>query len=313
MGLKTAIWTLAILALAAAAAFYALTRPMLVVMGDLPARQAGKSNGETLFIVGDCASCHATPSQEDQKRLGGGLALRTPFGTFNVPNISSHPQYGIGAWSEADFINAMLRGVGRNGEHLYPAFPYTSYQHMALDDVRDLFGFLKTLPPEATPSAAHDLHFPFTIRRGIGLWKLRYLDGKPFEPDPSHSAEWNRGAYLVNGPGHCAECHSPRDVFGGIIPSQRFAGGPNPDGKGMVPNITQFALKDWSQKDIAFVLELGQTPDGDFVGSSMTAVVRNTAQLAPADRAAIATYIKSLPPIEGPKLSPKPSGPSKSN
>jgi mono/diheme cytochrome c family protein len=309
MRLKTVVWTLTVLALAGAPTLYALTAPSVVVGGQLPARQVNLANGETMFLVGDCASCHATPNQEDDKRLGGGLPLKTPFGTFKAPNISPHPRDGIGAWSEPAFINAIMRGVGRNGEHLYPALPYTSYQRMTLDDVRDLFAFLKTLPAEATPSEPHELRFPFNVRRGVGLWKLRYLDGKPFAPDATRSAVWNRGAYLANGPGHCAECHSPRDIFGGIIPSQRFAGGPNPDGRGSVPNITQLTLKDWSEKDIAFLLELGQTPDGDFIGSSMTAVVRNTARLSPADRAAIATYIKSLPPIEG----PKPKAPSKIN
>jgi mono/diheme cytochrome c family protein len=133
------------------------------------------------------------------------------------------------------------------------------------------------------------------------LWKLLFLDGAPFRPDPARSAVWNRGAYLVNGPGHCAECHSPRNPIGGIVATLRFAGGPPAEGKGWVPNITQYDLKDWSEKDIAYLLETGQTPEGDSVGSSMAEVVRNTGQLSPEDRAAIAAYVKSLPPVEGPK------------
>jgi len=150
---------------------------------------------------------------------------------------------------------------------------------------------------------SHKLSFPFTIRRGIGLWKLVFFDRRVFEPDPSKSAQWNRGAYLVNGAGHCAECHSPRDAFGAIVADKRFAGGPNPEGKGWVPNITQKGLADWSAKDIAYLLQSGMTPDGDFVGSSMEEVTTNTALISDADRMAIATYIKSLPPVEGP---PKP-------
>ena len=134
-----------------------------------------------------------------------------------------------------------------------------------------------------------------------GGWKLLFLDGKPFEPDASKSAQWNRGAYLVNGPGHCAECHSPRNALGGIVSGQRFGGGPNPEGEGWVPNITQQGLGDYSEKDIEYLLETGSTPDGDLVGGSMTAVIRNTSQLTPDDRAAIAVYIKSLPPVQGPK------------
>ncbi len=221
-------------------AFYVLTSPS-AWPHRLQPRTANLANGETLFNIGGCASCHAMPKQDDKRRLGGGLALATPFGTFKVPNISSDARFGIGAWSEEAFVNAMLRGVGRNGEHLYPAFPYTSYQRMSLDDVRDLFAFLKTLPAEAVASEPHALAFPFNVRRGLGLWKLLYLDGKTFTPDPAKSAALNRGAYLVEGPGHCAECHSPRNVFGGIIADRRFAGGVDAEGKGWVPNITPHA------------------------------------------------------------------------
>ena len=127
-----------------------------------------------------------------------------------------------------------------------------------------------------------------------------FLDGLPFQPDPTQSDVWNRGGYLVNGPGHCAECHSPRNFLGGIITSERFAGGPAPDGKGWVPNITQKNLKDWSAKDIAYLLESGFTIEGDAVGSTMGEVVHNTSQLTDDDRLAIGTYIKSLPPVTGP-------------
>ncbi len=301
MRLRTVIVGLVVLALAGSGFFYALTIPKPAVTGPLPARAADLANGETMFNIGGCASCHATPKQKNPQRLGGGLALATPFGTFKVPNISSDPTHGLGAWSEEAFVNAMLRGVGRNGEHLYPAFPYTSYQRMALDDVRDLLAFLKTLPADARPSEPHQLPFPFSVRRGLGLWKLLYLDGRPFTPDPASSAEINRGAYLVEGPGHCAECHSPRDMLGGIVTARRFAGGPDAEGKGWVPNITPHAdgIASWSAKDIAYLLQSGFTPDSDSVGSNMADVVRSTAKLSDADRSAIAAYVKSLPALPG--------------
>jgi len=129
---------------------------------------------------------------------------------------------------------------------------------------------------------------------------LLFLDGQPFKPDASQSAQWNRGAYLVNGAGHCAECHSPRNFLGGIISDKRFAGGPAPDGQGGVPNITQQKLKDWSVADIVDTLTTGMTPDSDFVGGAMVEVVRNTSQLSASEREAIATYIKSLPPVDAP-------------
>jgi mono/diheme cytochrome c family protein len=253
-----------------------------------------------MFNAGGCTSCHATPNQEDRTRLGGGLGLKSPFGTFYVPNISPDAKDGIGAWNEAQFVTAMLKGTSPDGAHYYPAFPYASYQRMDVGDLRDLFAYLKTLPAVAGRVRDHDLPFPFNIRRTLGGWKLLFLDGMPFQPEPSQSAQWNRGAYLANGPGHCAECHSPRNALGGIVESQRFAGGPNPDGEGWVPNITQKRLGDWSVKDIAYLLESGQTPDGDSVGSTMTRVVRNTGQLSDDDRLAMATYLKSLAPVDGP-------------
>jgi len=232
--------------------------------------------------------------------LGGGLALKSPFGTFVAPNISPDPDDGIGRWSEADFVTALWKGTSPDGRHYFPAFPYTSYQRMALADVRDMFAFIKTLPPVKGRAPDHDVRFPFNVRRLLGGWKFLFLDGEPFKPDPAQSAEWNRGAYLVNGPGHCAECHSPRNMLGGIVDAQRFAGGPDVDGKGWVPNITQKGLGDYSDKDLAYLLSTGSTPTGDSVGGAMTAVIRNTSELSDADREAMAVYLKSLPPVEGP-------------
>jgi len=280
--------------------FWALTIPATVPASALPQRAPNLENGRTMFYAGGCTSCHATPNQDDKTRLGGGLGLKSPFGTFYAPNISPDPNDGIGKWSEADFVTAMVKGTSPDGSHLFPAFPYTSYQRMRLDDVRDLFAHLKTLPAVQDKSKPHDVPFPFNIRRTLGVWKFLFLDGKPFQPDPSKDAVWNRGAYLVNGPGHCAECHSPRNLLGGIIASQRFAGGPEPTGDGFVPNITQKGLT-LSQENLVKLLETGETPDGDHIGGEMAKVIGNTKQLGAADREAIATYIRSLPPVEGPK------------
>ena len=284
-----------------AGVFWFVTIPATVPASALSAHTPDQANGKTIFHAGGCASCHATPGQDDKTKLGGGLGLKSPFGTFYVPNISPDPNDGIGKWSEADFVTAMMKGTSPDGRHYFPAFPYTSYQRMRVADVRDLFAHIKTLPAVQGKVRDHDVPFPFNVRRSLGGWKFLFLDGEPFRPDSAKPAEWNRGAYLANGPGHCAECHSPRNALGGIIAAQRFAGGPNPEGEGWVPNITQKGLGEYSDKDIAYVLETGNTPDGDSVGGAMTAVVRNTAQLPAADRNAIAAYIKSLPPVEGPK------------
>jgi mono/diheme cytochrome c family protein len=280
--------------------FWLVTIPATVPASALAPHSPDLANGKVIFFAGGCASCHATPEQDDKTRLGGGIALKSPFGTFYAPNISSDPAEGIGRWSEADFVTAMVKGTSPDGQHLYPAFPYTTYQHARFDDLRDLFAYLKTLPTVQDKSRPHDLPFPFNIRRTLGGWKILFLNGEPFKPDPAKDAVWNRGAYLVNALAHCAECHSPRNALGGIVPSQRFAGGPDPEGEGWIPNITQHELKEWKEKDIVEVLTTGMTPD-DKVGGSMVGVVRSTSQLSAEDRLAIATYIKLLPPVEGPK------------
>jgi mono/diheme cytochrome c family protein len=215
-----------------------------------------------------------------------------------VPNISPDKETGIGNWSTLDFINALKLGIAPGGEHLYPAFPYTSYQRMSFEDLIDLKAYLDSLPPVKNEVPAHDLAFPFNIRRGLGLWQRLYVDGKSFVPDPHASVELNRGAYLVLGPGHCSECHSPRNLIGGIIANEAFAGARNPEGKGTVPNITPSSdgIGDWSEEDIAYFLETGNTPDYDTVGGSLVAVQKNMAKLTGEDRNAIAAYLTSLPP-----------------
>lgn len=286
--------------IAGLALFWFLTIPATVPASALAAHQPNLENGKTMFYAGGCASCHATPGQDDRTRLGGGLGLKSPFGTFYAPNISSDPKDGIGNWSEAQFVTAMLKGTSPDGSHYYPAFPYTSYRLMGTSDVRDLFAYIKTLPAVQGRAREHDVAFPFNVRRLLGGWKLLFLGSDTFRPDASKTAQWNRGAYLVNGPGHCAECHSPRNLLGGIEDGKRFAGGPDLEGDGWVPNITQARLKDWSEDDLDYLLESGMTPEGDSVGGSMTPVIRNTSQLSSEDRKAMAIYLKSLAPVEGP-------------
>jgi mono/diheme cytochrome c family protein len=277
--------------------FWFLTIPEAISSSAVlvpPTHTPNLQNGRTMFLIGGCSSCHATPKQDDATRLGGGLALPTMFGTFYVPNISSDAKDGLGGWNETQFIAAMRYGVSPSGQHLYPAFPYTSYRLMRTEDLRDLFAYLKTLPAVSGATPDHALKFPFSIRRTVGLWKLLFLDKTQFKPDPAQSAQWNRGAYLVNAPGHCAECHSPRNLLGATIASRRFTGGQSPTGQGGVPDITQDKLHDWKVEDFAEVLDSGMTPDSDRVGGAMVEVVANTRQLGAADREAVAVYLKSL-------------------
>ncbi len=295
-----------------AVGFLIMTAPAFqrLIFGASPPAPPGAAdlaNGRTLFFAGGCASCHATPGQTDRLRLGGGLALHSPFGTFHVPNLSPHPQDGLGGWNLDQFITAMHEGVAPDGSHYYPAFPYASYQRMSAKDLADLFGFLKTLEPVEGRARPHEIGFPFNIRRLVGGWKLLNLDGKVFTSVAERSANWNRGAYLVEGPGHCAECHSPRDFFGGIVSAKRFAGGPNPEGKGIVPNITPHrdGLGGWSREDHARFLKTGETPGYDQAGGSMVSVIKNMAELSDADRAAMAEYLVTLPPIAGKPVTAK--------
>jgi mono/diheme cytochrome c family protein len=305
MMLRRIFLLLAIAGIAGLAVYGWLTATAKPIVVTAQVHVPDPANGETIFNAGGCSSCHAVPNQPDRTRLGGGLAIPSPFGTFYAPNISPDPADGIGRWSETDFVNAVMRGVSPGGTHYFPAFPYTSYAHATVQDVRDLFAYLKTLPTVSGKVRDHDLPFPFNIRRNVGIWKLLFFDDRLVMPDQSRSPAWNRGAYLVNSFGHCAECHTPRNFLGGIVTAQRFAGAPNPEGEGWVPNITQKGIGEWGAKDIVEFLESGLTPDGDSAGGSMVRVIKNTSQLKPVDRAAIAEYIKSLPPVEGPKRPPK--------
>jgi mono/diheme cytochrome c family protein len=251
--------------------------------------------GRIVFYLGGCASCHMSPGQTDNTRLGGGMELKTPFGAVYPPNISPDPVDGLGAWTAIDFANAVMAGVSPEAEHLYPAFPYPSYCRMSIKDVRDLFAYLRTTTPVPGRPPPNALAFPFSIRRAVGVWKLLYMPridhSLAVDPDGLEA----RGRYLVEGPGHCAECHSPRTFLGGVIENRRLTGGVLPDGK-KTPNITAAGLKDWSETDISDALSTGLTPTGDVLAGAMAEVVRNLEHAPPQDLAAIAHYLKSYKP-----------------
>ncbi len=282
-----------------------LTRPFVFAAGDLPAHAPDPAAGELVFWAGGCASCHATPvdgkrARGDAKlRLGGGLELETPFGTFRVPNISPHPD-GIGGWSALDFVNAMQAGVAPDGRHYYPSFPYASYARMTTEDVLDLKAYLDGLPAVPGVVDDHSLAFPWSVRRGIGVWKRRYLDTAPVARFDTDDPAVLRGRYLAEGAGHCGECHTARDTLGGPDTSRWLAGAPNPEGRGRIPNITPAGKNtaEWSVSDLAYYFESGFTPDFDTVGGSMVAVQENLARLPDGDRRAIAAYLAAIPAIE---------------
>jgi mono/diheme cytochrome c family protein len=283
-----------------------VTLPRTLSAGDLPDHIADAAAGERIFWAAGCASCHATPVEgkraqgENKLLLGGGLEIDTPYGLFRVPNISSHPVDGIGAWTPLELVNAMQRGVSPDGRHYYPSFPYTSYARMAVEDVLDLKAFLDTLPAVAGRAGKHELGLPWSMRRGIGAWKRAYLDAAPVvSVDPADELA-RRGRGLVEGAGHCGECHTPRNRFGGLLKDRWLAGAPNPEGRGRVPNITPAGktVSTWSAEDIEYYLESGFTPEFDTVGGTMVAVQENLAELSADDRRAIAVYLKSVPAVD---------------
>jgi mono/diheme cytochrome c family protein len=293
---------LGVAAVAGAGIALAITAPRPVAAERLDAiasLEGDAAAGETLFWAGGCASCHAAPDAEGEAKLllSGGVRLASDFGTFIAPNISPDPDTGIGNWTIADFTNAMLAGVSPKGEHYYPAFPYTSYTRMTDQDIADLFAFLNTLPPSDVASLPHQIRFPFNIRRSLGGWKFLFFSDQPRVTLGGPDTEIARGQYLVEGPGHCGECHTPRNLIGGFVSDAWLSGAQNPDGDGVIPNITpgSKSIGDWSKSDIAYYLESGFTPDFDSAGGSMVDVQENMAKLTSGDREAIAAYLKALP------------------
>jgi mono/diheme cytochrome c family protein len=288
-----------------------LTSPQTIDPTEIPAHEPDLANGELVFWTGGCASCHATPIDgkramgDDKLLLGGGLELDTPYGIFRAPNISPSEEFGIGSWRAIDFLNAMQRGVSPDGRHYYPSFPYTSYVRMAAEDILDLQAYLNTLPAIEEDVAEHTLSFPWNMRRGIGAWKRLYLDDAAIVATSSDSTV-TRGQYLVEGPGHCGECHSPRNKIGGMRHEQWLAGAPNLDGAGRIPNITPAGknVASWSRGDLVYYFESGFTPDFDTTGGSMVAVQENLAKLPRSDLEAIAAYLQSIPALGAKPESP---------
>ena len=297
---KLTIIVLVVAALFMGAAFaVALTPPKLDAEDVQNLAEGDPVNGERMFWAGGCAGCHAAPGTTGDERLAlsGGYAIQSDFGTFYAPNISPDKEHGIGDWSFLDFANAVRKGVDPHGKNLYPSFPYPSYVRMSDQDVKDLHSYIMTLPESATPSKPHDVDFPFNIRMAVSFWKKLFFSNEPRVALADASPEVMRGQYLVEGPGHCGECHTPRDSLGGPEYDKWLAGGPNPDGEGTIPDITPGSkeIGNWTEAEIADYLETGFTPDFDSVGGSMVEVQQNLSHLPRSDLEAIAAYLKAIP------------------
>lgn len=275
------------LVFAAAAWVVSAPRPLEAALTDL---QGSPDAGRTVFLAAGCASCHRGPAQDaDPLILTGGRSFASDFGTFKAPNISPDPEHGVGTWTQAQFMNAVMRGVSPEGAHYYPAFPYTSYTRADPQDIADLYAYVMTLPADATPSEPHDLGFPFNIRRAVGLWKALYLH-EDWTITGDLTEQEQRGRYLSEALAHCAECHTPRTALGGLDRDRWHMGAPNPSGTGRIPAIAGPNFN-WTAFDISAYLDSGLTPEFDVVGGTMADVVTNLRQLDKTELDAIAAYI----------------------
>ena len=272
-----------------------LIRPQPLSESDIAGITGDAKRGQAIFTAAGCASCHYRPGATDDEKLvlAGGQRFASDFGTFIAPNISPDPVHGIGNWTLAEFGSAVMRGVSPDGSHYYPAFPYTAYALMEVQDMADIHAYILTLPASDTPSAAHEITFPFNNRLAAGAWKFLFFDPQFATPE-SDDPQVTRGRYLSEALAHCGECHTPRGALGNLDMTRWLAGAPNPTGSGNIPPLTPGQLK-WSAEDIAFSLETGFTPRYDSAGGHMAAVVENFSKLPPEDRAAVAAYLKALP------------------
>jgi mono/diheme cytochrome c family protein len=279
-------------------AYFYIILPLFFIQPSLVSSNPNEEQikrGEYIFNLGGCASCHTAKGGQP---LAGGVKMETRFGDFYTPNITPDKSTGIGNWSDTDFINAMTRGLSPEGLHYYPSFPYTSYSNMKHQDLIDLKKYLDKQPAVIRESKAHDLKFPFNIRPLLFLWKLINFDPEPFNENSQQTPAWNRGAYIVNGPGHCTQCHSSRNILGGLDSDGYLSGNPEgPEGE-VIPGITQNEnnrISEWTEEDLVFSLQMGMIPDGDFLGGSMGHVIENTtSKLTQQDLEAIVSYLKSI-------------------
>ena len=269
-------------------------------MTAIPAYAGNIANGELLYNAGGCRSCHK-PNPEvaglDPNLPSGGAPFKTPIGVLYPPNLTPDVATGIGAWSDLEFVNALQRGISKDNRHLIPAFPYTSYARMPVKDVLDIKAYLMSLPPVASPKRDAGIPAAFLLRRGLGLWKWIGLDTRPWTPDTAQTASWNRGSYLVNGPGHCGECHTPRNLLMASDTSRFLMGGPHPEGVGKVPSLHTLVERSRykNQSDLALAFQNGETFGYENMSAGgMGQVQSNLSKLPQGDVEAIAEYLTSL-------------------
>ena len=273
----------------------------LLAASPVPAAEVGDAarieQGRYLAILGDCAPCHTASGGAP---YAGGRPIATPFGTLLTPNITPDPETGIGGMRDEEFVSALKSGIGRDGRHLYPAMPYPYYTLMTVDDALALRRYLATLPAVKNVVVVNQLPFPFDVRAVMRVWNSLYFDKGEFRPDAAKSAEWNRGAWLVEGPGHCGACHTPKTKLGGDETAKLFQGGVI--GGWLAPNLTgdaRIGLGAWSAEDIVTYLRAGVNRHTSASGPMVEVITESTAHMTDADLAAIAMYVKDQPAAGG--------------
>ncbi|MBG6071558.1 MULTISPECIES: cytochrome c [unclassified Polaromonas] len=263
------------------------------------------ARGAYLARAGNCMACHTARGGAG---YAGGLGIPTPFGTVFTSNLTPDANTGIGSWSPAHFWRAMHNGRSKSGRLLYPAFPYTSYTQVTREDSDAIFAFLRSQPAVNQPNRPHALEFPFNSQAALAVWRALYFKPGVYQPAASRDAEWNRGAYLVGGLGHCSACHSPRDALGGSRQSLALAGGLIPMQNWYAPSLTsphEAGMANWDKQHIVQLLQTGVAPGASVSGPMAEVVMRSTQHLTDQDLGAMATYLKALP-----GASPAPKAPA---
>jgi len=302
--LKRLVAVMASLVVIVAVAYVMLNRGdsspgMAPLIAGAPASASLLARGEYLTKAADCVACHTVP--ESGKPFAGGVPFKLPFGTIYSSNITADPEQGIGAWSDDDFVRAVRDGVRKGGEHLYPAFPYTSYTQLSRDDVLAIKAYLFSLPKMDERNRRNDLAFPFNQRWAMGFWNAAFFKNQRFTGDPSKSPEWNSGAYLATALGHCAECHTPRNVGFGLEHGKELAGAELQGWRAYnITSDTKYGIGGWSDADIAQYVTMGHAVGHASASGPMGEAVAHSLQfLNPQDVAFLVTYLRTVPAREG--------------
>ena len=264
--------------------------------------------GRYLALAGNCEGCHTARGGAP---YAGGVGIETPFGTIFASNLTPDPQAGIGGWSADHFWRALHNGRSKNGRLLYPAFPYPNFTRVTREDSDAIFAYLRSVPPSPTPNLAHHLRFPYDTQPALAVWRALSFTPGTFGPDPAKSAEWNRGAYLVDGLGHCIACHGARNVLGATQEKLGLSGGLIAVENWYAPSLTskrEAGVADWNPNEVAELLKNGRSSRGSVMGPMADVVFGSTQHLKDADLLAMATYLKELPntaPLSASTTSPK--------